>query len=104
MKNKEYRLRKWARFIKVRDKAKCALCDVTPGTGRTQSHHIKPKALFPNIALQLENGVCLCTKCHKGIVHKELINDRGHWEKFVNLFQELNQQHREWNQKNQHRI
>jgi len=104
MPSQQYRLRKWSRFIKVRDKATCALCDIAPGIGRTESHHIRPKALFPEFQLDLANGVCLCTKCHKGVVHKEMINDGGHWKKFVDLFEELSQLKMQWNIQHQSRI
>jgi excisionase family DNA binding protein len=29
------------------------------------AHHIKERKLFPREALRVENGITLCTKCHK---------------------------------------
>jgi excisionase family DNA binding protein len=29
------------------------------------AHHIKERKLFPKEALKIENGITLCTKCHK---------------------------------------
>ena len=100
----DYLLRKWSRFIKVRDRGECQMCRVTPGAGRVQSHHIHPKAIFPDKAYDLANGVCLCLRCHKGVVHCELINDGGNWRRFVTMFQDLMWLQEEWNAANQDRI
>ena len=80
------------------------MCNVTPGAGRTQSHHIWPKALYPEDAYSLWNGICLCVRCHKGVVHAELIHDRGNWEKFVPMFADMMFDKMEWNDREQHRI
>jgi hypothetical protein len=34
-----------------------------------QSHHINRKVDKPQEALDLDNGICLCQRCHMQIVH-----------------------------------
>lgn len=83
-----YLLRKWSRFIKVRDGGECQMCAVRPGMGRVESHHVFPKGLFPELAYELSNGICLCVRCHRGVVHAENTwNDNGNWSKFVPAFE-----------------
>lgn len=56
-----YALKSWSKMIKKLDNNICKLCD---SKGKLHSHHIKPKALFPKLSLQLNNGITLCVKCH----------------------------------------
>lgn len=101
-----YLLRKWSRFIKVRDEGVCQMCAVQPGAGRVESHHIMPKALYPHLAFDLANGVCLCVRCHKGVVHAEKMRDEGNWIKFVPMFAMLMNTERvqDFNERRQSRI
>lgn len=46
---------------KIVSKGKCEKCGATD---HLEAHHIKPWALFPEFRIDLENGVCLCHKCH----------------------------------------
>lgn len=54
----------WAKTIKKLDNNMCKLCD---STKNLHAHHIYPKSLFPELALDLDNGVTLCHDCHWGI-------------------------------------
>lgn len=39
------------------------------------------------MAYLVENGVTLCARCHKGVVHAEhTFNDYGNWKWFVPMF------------------
>ena len=98
---------RWSRYIKVRDQLTCMMCGVKPGAGRLESHHIYPKSLYPAKELELSNGICLCLKCHRGVVHSEnTFNDGGNWKKFVLMFRWLVslKSARQFNQENQQKI
>lgn len=57
--SKEYRV--WHEMVLSRDKV-CVIC----GNNKyLEVDHIKPLALFPNLALKLDNGRVLCKMCHK---------------------------------------
>ena len=60
---------------KVRDNAnwKCKECG---SEDNLEAHHINPKALFPEQALDIVNGKCLCMKCHDK-AHKEIHKEHG---------------------------
>ena len=79
----DYYLTKWRRLLLLRDSRPilpvpgsstmgvCALCgdDVFYRLAQLQAHHIRPKSLYPALALRLDNGVMLCAGHHQGIVH-----------------------------------
>lgn len=55
----------WSRQVKIRAGWVCEF----PGCGELdrkllESHHIKPKEQFPELAKELENGECLCLYHH----------------------------------------
>ncbi len=54
----------WATQIKERDGWICQECG---STENLHAHHIKPKVEFPELALDLDNGIALCEQCHDGI-------------------------------------
>lgn len=62
-----YQYRKWRESVLERDHHKCVICGSTKDL---EVHHIKPFAQFPEERLNIENGVTLCSACHKQ-VHKE---------------------------------
>ena len=55
---------KWSKEVKERDKHACRRCDVGVGYA-LHAHHIKPRAIYPEFALVVENGLTLCAGCHK---------------------------------------
>ena len=57
----------WAQLVKERDGFTCQKCG---DTGDVQAHHIEPVALRPDLADDLDNGITLCTSCHRE-VHKQ---------------------------------
>ena len=61
-------LLKWGKEIRDRDK-KCLVCN---GINELNAHHIFEKAKYPNLSLNINNGVTLCKKCHY-----EIHNRRG---------------------------
>lgn len=52
--------------------SKCQCCGATPQDGaRMNVDHIKPRKLFPNLALDLNNLQVLCSECNHG---------KGNWD------------------------
>ncbi len=89
--------RNWRRLILIRDcvthdghrYAACVMCNRINKTYALQAHHIYPKSLYPELALELWNGVCLDVSCHMQIVHggnSFLDMSLGNWRKFVPMF------------------
>lgn len=58
----------WRTKVFERDKYTCAICGQVGG--ELNAHHIRPFAEYPDLRLDLDNGVTLCKACHKR-VHKE---------------------------------
>jgi|UniRef100_A0AAT9J7G4 5-methylcytosine-specific restriction endonuclease McrA len=56
-------LKSWGDFIKYIF-PRCINCG---STKQLESHHILPRAQFPELALAPDNGVTLCKKCHNEI-------------------------------------
>lgn len=86
----DHKLTRWRRLLLIRDSRVayvtpasgdrpekrvrlciCVLCggEVFYRATQLQAHHIRPKSIFPELALHLDNGVMLCTGHHQGIVH-----------------------------------
>lgn len=43
------------------------MCKNCSSTENLNSHHIQPKAEFPELSLDLNNGITLCLDCHSEI-------------------------------------
>jgi len=60
----------WRRLrykVLVQQGAKCACCGSTPQTGSVMNvDHIKPRKLFPHLALDINNLQVLCAECNHG--------------------------------------
>ena len=57
-------MQSWSRSIKKMDNFMCKNCD---STINLNAHHLMPKSLFPELSLDLSNGITLCKKCHSEI-------------------------------------
>lgn len=67
-----YEWRRVRMFVLKRDGAKCACCGATPSDGvRMNVDHIKPRKLFPQLALEPTNLQVLCEVCNHG---------KGNWD------------------------
>lgn len=53
--------RNWRRSVIFRDGFKCVHCG---SPHNLEAHHILPVAKHPEKALDVDNGITLCTKCH----------------------------------------
>lgn len=67
-----YEWRRVRMIVLKRDGARCRCCGATPADGvRVHVDHIKPRKLFPNLALDLNNLQVLCEVCNHG---------KGNWD------------------------
>lgn len=66
-------IKQWKRKIYKRDKYTCQKCDIRGG--KLNAHHIKSFAEYPELRLDLENGITLCEECHKNIHKCRKINE-----------------------------
>ena len=55
------KISKWSKEVRARDKQKCVWCNETYGL---VAHHIWHKLYCPESALDIDNGITLCHKCH----------------------------------------
>ena len=77
-----YDLSKWSKAVRERDNNVCFMCGKQfNGPGELEAHHILPKAEYPDIHLELWNGITLCRICHDK-VHGKADN----WIKYVPIF------------------
>lgn len=107
----DYELTKWRRLLLLRDSREilpggprlgvCAVCgdQVYYRLPQLQAHHIYPKSLYPERALDLDNGVMVCAGHHQGVVHNHNADtdvtepERGlmaGWRHYVDHFQRWN--------------
>jgi len=119
----EYRLTRWRRLLllrevrdvvaadgSVRRMSFCPMCSTTFPTYRLQAHHIRPKSVYPDRAYELANGICLCLRCHMGIVHGgnsfRDLSDVQQWRFFVPAFDRYVELAavRRFNESNQYRL
>ncbi len=67
-----YEWRRVRMVVLKRDGATCACCGATPGTGAVMNvDHIKPRRIFPQLALDPSNLQVLCNECNHG---------KGNWD------------------------
>jgi hypothetical protein len=100
----DYELTKWGRIAKIRDSVDykipgeeriirvgvCLMCKGMFKISCLQVHHVWPKAIYPQRALDLRNAIVLCTGCHLGVVHagnsfKDIV-EQGNWRFFARSF------------------
>ena len=60
----QYALSLWSKTIKKRDNYMCKNCG---SKENLNAHHIKPKSKYPELSLDLDNGITLCEDCHSDI-------------------------------------
>ena len=62
MKDRNYNV--WSKLVKERDNYTCQTCGDNQGR-KLNSHHLNGWNAFPEQRFDLDNGVTLCTDCHK---------------------------------------
>jgi len=65
--------RKWQKSVFNRDNHTCRLCEKT--NCPIAAHHIYMKAKYPDMVLDIDNGITLCDQCH----HKTI----GHEDEYI---------------------
>lgn len=58
----------WNYAVKERDGFICQVCGRL--RGRVESHHLESYNSSPGLRTALDNGVCLCKRCHKNFHHQ----------------------------------
>lgn len=60
--------RQWTRAVRRRDGDACRACGQTIPL---HAHHIRPRNTYPELALELDNGITLCANCHGRLTGRE---------------------------------
>jgi hypothetical protein len=76
-----YWLRRWSLLVRLRDGFTCYVCGrVCKKTA--QAHHVYAKAVHPEKAYDLDNGVTVCADCHQPRIHAQWTS----WRKWTGFF------------------
>lgn len=80
----EYRLSKWSKLVRERDCGRCWMCQAAPGFKKLEAHHIHPKHIkrYRRRVYSLRNGITLCRRCHRRVVHARADN----WKRYTGMF------------------
>ena len=57
----DYARHAWSKTIKKRDNHKCRICN---SKEKIHAHHIFYKQFYPELSLNMNNGITLCKSCH----------------------------------------
>ena len=64
---KQWTDKDWDRYIKERALYRCERCGELLSGRQAHAHHKLPKWFMPELKYDINNGICLCTNCHKQI-------------------------------------
>ncbi len=78
--SREHRI--WRKQILTRDKFTCMDCG--NNTRQMHAHHIKKFSLHPELKHDINNGICLCNKCHYKTIGKEFLFEKRYLEMIYN--------------------
>jgi hypothetical protein len=63
---KTSKYKEWRALVLARDNHKCLNCGFSGNKDNPlQVDHIKPRSLYPELALTVSNGRTLCLRCHR---------------------------------------
>ena len=74
--NRQYK--KWRLEVLGRDNNTCRYCGTNKDNGYDSymtAHHIKEFWLYPELRYEIDNGICLCVKCHSKETSREMRNN-----------------------------
>ena len=69
----------WKKHIFDLDNGKCVYCDKPAD----HAHHILPQKIYPNLALDPDNGISCCSECHYKYGHRDKECATGYLGKLV---------------------
>ena len=75
--NKTFEYRNWRNSVFERDNFTCQKCFAKNGNGKTiylEAHHLKSFSKYPELRLDISNGVTLCKLCHNLITKMDYKN------------------------------
>ena len=76
-------MKKWRGNVFKRDDWTCQICEARSKKGQSvvlNAHHIKRIIDSPELALDVDNGITLCEKCHKTTYNKEELFEERFYE------------------------
>lgn len=79
----------WSKFIKERDNYTCQICNTNHRNSdlrAIQSAHILSKENYPELILDINNGITLCFACHKNASISSHLDGFAFTEFFKNKF------------------
>jgi len=68
----------WVLAVLIRDDYECQICHARPENKLPDTHHIKPKEIFPELMYDVSNGLTLCHSCHLSITHTGKVISEEH--------------------------
>lgn len=80
----------WCKTIYKKDNYACKKCNKKHC--QLEAHHIKSYKLYPELRFDINNGVCLCTKCHL-LLHQtygKILKDDSYMKEFLPNCQLIN--------------
>jgi hypothetical protein len=67
----------WRNAVFERDNFTCQQCGHV-SEGDIQAHHIYMWSIYPELRLDVDNGITLCTRCHEAV--------RGYEDEYIDMF------------------
>ena len=65
---KKHYFSKWGKEVRERDNNTCQRCNAEKTTPHSiHAHHIAPSYYFSELGLNIDNGITLCSSCHRSI-------------------------------------
>lgn len=64
----------WSSKVKEKANFRCDICNFIGTKSELEAHHLYPKHIHVSMMYLVDNGVCLCKECHKGL-HDEQPTD-----------------------------
>lgn len=65
---RQCKAKNWAQMVKQRADWKCERCGKQVQGRGAHAHHKMPVWYMPKLEFDIDNGICLCTECHK-LIH-----------------------------------